>query len=46
MKKAIYVCITLSVIGFIYALTQGNYGLAIHNGINIVLFAIINRYYG
>ncbi|WP_428828528.1 hypothetical protein ACPJHH_13255 [Bacillus altitudinis] len=45
MKKVIYVCITLSVISFIYALTQGNYGLAIHNGINIVLFAFLNQFY-
>lgn len=45
MKKAIYVCITLSVVSFIYALTISDYGLAFHNGINLVLFAFLNHYY-
>jgi len=45
MKKAIYVCITLSVVGLINALTQSDYGLAIHNGINLVLFVVLNHYY-
>ncbi|MCY7451821.1 hypothetical protein MCZ47_16395 [Bacillus altitudinis] len=45
MKKAIYVCITLSVVSFIYALIQRDYGLALHNGINLVLFAFVKQYY-
>ncbi|MGK9388887.1 MULTISPECIES: hypothetical protein [Bacillus] len=46
MRTAIYTCISLSIVGVAYALTQGDYGLAIHNGINLVLFAFLNRYYG
>ena len=46
MKTAIYIVGVISGAGAAYALTQGNYGLAIHNGINIGLFAFINRCYG